>query len=164
MYRRVERPNHADVESLLKPYTIGRRSRIRIVRCPSLSQSPNLNPRNPNLRSLNLSLLLRIPNVLLLDLVCKHPQPIFPFHFSTSSLTQPGPTISYKYCYITTSTPASASATYGIDPKSIARGSSICAKQYKGAKPTPVFDEYGKPRCCGPIKEYNFGEVVGQCP
>jgi hypothetical protein len=82
----------------------------------------------------------------------------------SEAYSEEGPTIEYKYCYITTDAPASTETSYGVDPKSIARGSSICAKQYKGAKPTPIFDEYGNPRCCGPIKEYNYGEVVGQCP
>ena len=42
--------------------------------------------------------------------------------------------------------------------------SQACQSQYGTAKPTPLFDWSGKPRCCGPIKVYSMGQMVEQCP
>lgn len=54
---------------------------------------------------------------------------------------------------------------YSIDPASLAVGSSACASQYGAARPTPFFNSAGKPRCCGPIREWdaNGNNIVAQC-
>ncbi|KAH3915646.1 hypothetical protein HBH56_077660 [Parastagonospora nodorum] len=55
--------------------------------------------------------------------------------------------------------------SYGIDPQVASRAADACDRQYNGARPTPLFNERGRPVCCGPIKNYDrYGQVTESCP
>lgn len=55
---------------------------------------------------------------------------------------------------------------HGIDPQVVRSASDACNRQYNGARPTPLFNERGRPVCCGPVKNYDRydGRVVESCP
>lgn len=72
--------------------------------------------------------------------------------------------MSYKYCYTSASSKPTPATFYGIDPKVKRSASLACQKHYGAARPTPLFDADGNPKCCGPIKVYNKGQLVEQCP
>lgn len=55
--------------------------------------------------------------------------------------------------------------SYGIDPQVARRAADACDRQYNGDRPTPLFNERGRPVCCGPIKNYDrYGQVTESCP
>lgn len=52
-----------------------------------------------------------------------------------------------------------------IDAQVVRSASKRCDEQYNGARPTPLFNERGRPVCCGPVKNYDSnGRVVESCP